>query len=84
MVDSRIVIATGNGRWFSQWSQLCGAAVVRDFAARDDILQEVAVAVLESYDAVRSSATFSSLGARYCSQSDPPVSAKATSRSVDL
>ncbi len=50
MVDSRIVIATRQWTLVQPVVSAFVGAVVRDFAARDDILQEVAVAVLESYD----------------------------------
>lgn len=50
MVDDRVLLATKQWTLVQPVISAFIAAVVRDFSARDDILQDVAVAVLESYD----------------------------------
>jgi len=49
-VDDRILIATKQWTLVQPVVSAFIAAVVRDFSVRDDILQDVAVAVLESYE----------------------------------
>lgn len=49
-MDSRILAATRNWTLVQPIVSAFVGAIVRDFASRDDLLQEIAVAVLQSYD----------------------------------
>ncbi len=49
-MDDRVLMATKQWTLVQPVVSAFVGAIVRDFAARDDVLQEVAVAILESYD----------------------------------
>lgn len=57
-MDERILNATKQWTLVQPVVSAFVGAVVRDFAARDDILQEVAVAILESYERYDPSRSF--------------------------
>lgn len=57
-MDSKLVQATRQWTLVQPVVSAYVGAVVRDFAMRDDVLQEVAVAVLESYDRFDASKSF--------------------------
>ena len=49
-MDDRVLMATKQWTLVQPVVSAFVGAIVRDFAARDDVLQEIAVAILESYD----------------------------------
>ena len=57
-MDDKILIATKQWTLVQPVVSAFVGAVVRDFSTRDDILQEIAVAVLESYDRYDASKSF--------------------------